>query len=178
MISFFREQHIYLTALAGLVIFYGLERAAKTSKSKRKETENADTASTEVFAIHVVSFSVYNALIGYLLLHREAPGLVSLFFFWAAMSLHFFTNDYELRMDFKDRYRNTGRWILSGSVLIGWGIGALLTLSKVWIAFLFAFLAGGVVLNVLRGELPEYRQSSFASFLIGAIVYTALLLFA
>ncbi|NJL21613.1 MAG: hypothetical protein HC895_13625, partial [Leptolyngbyaceae cyanobacterium SM1_3_5] len=43
-------------------------------------------------------------------------------------------------------------------------------------AVLFAFLAGGIVLNVLKEELPEDRESHFWSFAIGAIGYAVLLL--
>lgn len=41
---------------------------------------------------------------------------------------------------------------------------------------LFAFLAGGVVLNVLKEELPEERRSRFLPFAGGAACYAALLL--
>ncbi len=40
---------------------------------------------------------------------------------------------------------------------------------------LIAFLAGGVVLNALKEELPKGRESCFAAFLSGAAGYTALL---
>lgn len=173
----FREQHIYLTALAGLVIFYGLERAARISKEANKAAGAGEVASPEVFVLHLVSFGIYNMIIGYLLVHREIPGIRSLIFFWVAMTLHFFTTDYELRQDFRHLYHRTGRWILAAVILAGWGAGVAWTLSKVIIAYIFAFLAGGVVLNVLRGELPAERQSSFWAFFVGAVVYAALLLF-
>jgi hypothetical protein len=44
------------------------------------------------------------------------------------------------------------------------------------LALLFAFLAGGVVLNVLKEELPDERESRFWPFLAGAGAYAALLL--
>ena len=40
----------------------------------------------------------------------------------------------------------------------------------------FAFLAGGVVLNVLKEELPAERDSNFAAFAVGATVFAGLLL--
>jgi hypothetical protein len=40
---------------------------------------------------------------------------------------------------------------------------------------LFAFVAGGVILNVLKEELPEERQSKFWAFALGAAIYAALL---
>lgn len=176
MVTLFREQHIYLTALLGLVVFYGLERAAKVSKSANRPG-NEEITSSEIFTLHLVSFGIYNMLIGYLLLHREVPGLRSLFFFWMAMTLHFFSNDYELREDFKDAYKRVGRWVLVAAVILGWAIGGVWTIGRVMIAFLFAFVAGGVVLNVLRGELPAERKSSFWAFLTGVVLYTLLLLF-
>ena len=39
---------------------------------------------------------------------------------------------------------------------------------------LFTFLAGGVVLNVLKEELPEYRESRFCAFAAGIAGDTAL----
>jgi hypothetical protein len=40
----------------------------------------------------------------------------------------------------------------------------------------FAILAGGIVLNVLKEELPEERQSRFGAFALGTGLYTLLLL--
>jgi zinc transporter ZupT len=60
--------------------------------------------------------------------------------------------------------------------VLGWAVGAVTTISEFAIGFLFAFLAGGVVLNVLKEELPEERQSRFAPFALGAAGYGALLL--
>jgi zinc transporter ZupT len=45
-----------------------------------------------------------------------------------------------------------------------------------FIGLLFAFLAGGIVLNVLKEELPEDRESQFWAFVVGAAVYSAVLL--
>ncbi|MEV9640824.1 hypothetical protein ABZ756_08985 [Mammaliicoccus sciuri] len=44
------------------------------------------------------------------------------------------------------------------------------------LSILSAFLAGGIVLNVMKEELPEERESSFPAFFIGMIGYTDLLL--
>ncbi len=50
-----------------------------------------------VFYLHVGSFAAYNALVGYLLVHREEGGLASLAFFALAMALHFVVNGHGLR---------------------------------------------------------------------------------
>ena len=54
--------------------------------------------------------------------------------------------------------------MLAGAVLLGWVIDLLTEIPEVAIAVLVAFLAGGVVLNVLKEELPEERESRFWAF--------------
>ena len=57
-------------------------------------------------------------------------------------------------------------------------MGLATTLHPVAIGALFAILGGGVVLNVLKEELPENRESRFWAFALGATLYSALLLLA
>lgn len=172
----FLEHHVYLLALLGLAIFYGLERAALVSRQGNQKAGKGDVTEEGVFWLHVVSFALYNALIGYLLLHREEPGILSLLFFFLAMALHFMVNDFGLRENHKQTYHNLGRWILAAGIIFGWVIGLRSELSQAAIALLLAFLAGGIILNVLKEELPEERQSRFWAFALGAGVYTVILL--
>ncbi len=44
------------------------------------------------------------------------------------------------------------------------------------IAVLIAFLAGGIIRNVLKEEVPEERESRFSAFAVGATAYAAILL--
>ena len=60
--------------------------------------------------------------------------------------------------------------------LAGWALGMVTELPPVIVSGLFAFLAGSVVLNVLKEELPENRESRFGAFAAGAALYTILLL--
>lgn len=172
----FIEHHVYLLALLGMMTFYGLERLAKISRARSTGAGGGDATEAGVFWIHVGSFALYNLLVGYLLLHRERPGTRSLLFFFAAMATHFFVNDYGLRQDHKRRYDRYGRWLLGSAVLTGWALGALLEVHRAAVAVLFSFLAGGVVLNVLKEELPEERKSNFWAFAVGAAAYAALLI--
>ncbi len=85
----FLESHVYLLSLAGLAVFYGLERAASSSRRRKRKEAGEDRASAGVFWLHISSFAVYNAIIGYLLLQREEGGPEELFLFFLAMALHF-----------------------------------------------------------------------------------------
>jgi len=172
----FLEHHVYLMALLGLAVFYGLERVVKASRQRRRQAGESDAPSGDVFWLHITSFAIYNALIGYLLLHREEPDTQSLFLFFVAMALHFLVNDFGLRQDHKDSYDRRGRWILAAAIIVGWVIGSGTKIPEAAIALLFSFLAGGIILNVLKEELPEERESRFWAFALGAGAYTVLLI--
>ena len=166
------ESWVYLVAFSGLALFYGLERFVK----KSRKSSDRDRVEAEILWLHMISFGIYNILIGYLLLHREETGVWSLLLYTVAMSLHFVTNDYGLRQDQKNQYDAIGRWVIAGSVLFGWILAVFVSLPQIIIGFVFAFLAGGVILNVLKEELPEERRSKFWPFALGGIFYASLLI--
>ena len=155
------ESHVWLLTMVGLVAFYGLERMARCGKG--------DSA---VFGVHLGSFALYNFLIGYLLLHREEGG--GLLFYAAALGLHFLVNDQGLREHHGHAYHRA-RWLLAAAPLAGWAAGLFLDVGDLTIATIFAFLAGGIVLNVLKEELPEDRDSRFWALALGAGAFSALL---
>lgn len=174
------ENHAYVVALFGLIVFYGLERLVKSSRQEAQRAQGKDSkamANMGIFWLHMASFAIYNALIGYLLVHREEQNTRGLFVYFVAMALHFLVNDYGLREDHQDVYKRIGRWILSAAIFIGWVLGVATKVSEPVVSVLFAFLAGGIVLNVLKEELPEERQSRFSAFVWGAAVYSLVLLF-
>ncbi|WP_245180726.1 ZIP family metal transporter [Haloarcula amylovorans] len=101
------EHHVYLIALLGFTAFYGIEQYVRKAKA-RGENEGG-SESHGVFWVHIGTFTLYNVLIGYLLLHREESGVASLAIFFVAMALHFFVNDYGLREYHGSAYRRYGR---------------------------------------------------------------------
>jgi hypothetical protein len=171
----FLEEHAFLIALLGLAVFYGLERRTSASSGRHQDGQETEETDAATFWVSMASFAVYNALVGYLLLHREEDGLVQLALFAVALGLHFLVNDYGLREDHGDDYDRVGRWVLAGAILVGWGIGMATSISEAAIAVLLAFLGGGIVLNVLKEELPAERQSRFSAFALGTLVYATLL---
>jgi hypothetical protein len=55
-------------------------------------------------------------------------------------------------------------------------MGMFIDIPPAAISALFAFLAGAIILNVLKHELPEERHSQFIAFALGAGAYAAILL--
>ena len=172
----FIEHHVYVLALIGMLAFYGLERAVQISKQESREAGEGNVTQPGIFWLHMASFSLYNALIGYLLTHREEPGLISMWIYTAAMALHFVVNDYSLSDDHKRTYTRKGRWILSAAVIIGWAVGTQTNISEAITASLFALLSGGIILNVLKEELPQAGENRYWTFACGALCYSGLLL--
>ncbi|TVP56702.1 MAG: hypothetical protein EA343_23855 [Nodularia sp. (in: Bacteria)] len=172
----FLEHHVYFVALLGLTVFYGLERVAKTSRQRRHKTRNADITYLSVFWLHIAAFAIYNLLIGYLLVKREESSIKSLLLFSFAMALHFVVNDHALRENHQKIYDQIGRWLLASAIFFGWLIGRFTEINQAVIAVFFAFLAGGIVLNVLKEELPPERGSCFWSFAFGTLIYSFILI--
>jgi hypothetical protein len=140
-----------------------------------KEQQAIREAVGETFSF--LEYHVYLvALIGLAAFYGLEQGLRSLILFAFAMGVHFVVNDYGLRVDHKGNYERIGRWVLVAGILVGWVVGLIFDVSEAVLGVLFAFLAGGVMMNVLKEELPEERKSRFWAFALGAALYTAILL--
>jgi zinc transporter ZupT len=172
----FMDHHAYLLALMGLAFFYGLERSTKISRKKTHEKTGDDSASTQMFWISIGSFVLYNAAIGYLLVSQSAHGHRNLILFALAIGLHFFVNDNALHEHHKHLYRRYGRWLLCIAVVSGAALGVTMQVEDAFLAVVVSFLSGGIVLNVLKEELPDEQNSNFYAFALGAASYAGLLL--
>jgi zinc transporter ZupT len=171
----FAEDHAYLVALAGLSLFYGVERASTSSRRTRHEPAGEDATSPAVFWFSTATFALYNGMIGYLLVHGEQESWNELALFVVALGLHFVINDSGLREHHKRAYSDVGRWVLAGAVLCGWLVGQATEISEQALGLLLAFIAGGVILNVLKEEVPGDREARFMPFAVGALAYAILL---
>jgi hypothetical protein len=171
----FAEQRIYVVALAGFVAFYGLDHMVLASRAEGRTSAMSRPADL-VYRLHAGGFAAYSGLIGYLLVERAAAGSLVLVLYVAAMTFHFLVVDHSLRQEHGATYDRGGRWLLAGSVLLGWLLGAVAPLPEAVLARFFAFVAGGVVITSATAELPGEREGRFAPFGLGALFYTALLL--
>ena len=169
----FLENHIYLVALGGFLFFYGLERFVQVVPV---DGAPADRPSRVKFWLHIGSFAAYNALVGYTIVHRPNQSIGVLVLICIAMGLHFIVNDHGLRHIHQQSYNRIGRWILVGSVILGWVIGVGTEVSEELEAVWFALIAGGMIINTIKEELPTERESQFWPLFWGATVYAILLL--
>lgn len=179
---------VYLFTLAGLLTFYGFERASRLHMSRRRmpqsdadeaeapdygEQSSADAA-RGVYRLHLILFSAYSLIVGYVLAAEEHAWR-ELLLFSVAIVLHFVVVDKGLAETFEAGWVRVGRWVMAGSVGAGWAVGTLATVPDQALAGVNAFLGGAVILNVLKEELPEERESRFGAFIGGAVAYALLL---
>ena len=172
----FIEHHIYLLALLGLVLFYGLEKYVKSSHKGRREGSSL-THNPGVFWVHIGIFTLYNFSIGYLLVREEFTESLGPLAFFIALGVHFVTNDISLDEQHDRDYARYGRWLLATAIAVGWAAATFTDLHPFILSYLVALLAGGIILNVMNEELPEESESSFRAFFLGAVVYSLILIF-
>lgn len=170
----FGDRHAYLAALAGLAVFYGLELLAVSSRRSRRRKESKDVAERHVFVLHMAVFALYNAVVAEVLVNWDDSGPLLLFTF--ALAVHFVVVDYGLRDHHKQDYDRVGRYVLAGTFAAGFGGALLVEPPDAALAVMSAFLVGGIVLNVLKEEIPAERESKFLAFAGGLVGYAALLL--
>lgn len=166
------DRLVWLVAVAGLLLFYGIEVA---SRRARGEVRGEQRSSGPVFWFSMGSYAVYNLLIAYLLHQRAEEGALELVLYVVAMAMHFLVNDFALREHHKEPYRALGRWVLVAAIGAGAALGAMMEVPDTAVAFSLAFIGGGIVLNVLKEELPSEAESRFGIFAAGVLGYAALL---
>lgn len=162
-----KERHVYIVAFLGFLFFYGIDQL---STKHLKKTNNL------AFSLNMASYALLNFLVGYEIVDIHDPFIQPLYLFALALGLHYFITDHSLREKHLEIYDDLGRFILAISLYLGFIAGLLTELPQTTIIYGVAFIAGGVILNVLRHELPNDQKSqSFISFAIGGILYSMVL---
>jgi hypothetical protein len=184
------ELGIFVVALVGFLIFYALERLAERSQAKAPDTgrrghtparseavPEEGTGNPHVFWIHLSSFAVYNALITYTLPLNYRVSIPFAVLFTVAMGLHFVLSDRGLEEHYGKQFdRMLPRLLLTGALVLGWVLASLFAPTRsVTVSLLTAFLAGSILLNVFKEEIPSTRRSSLTWFTVGLVTYAVLL---
>ena len=172
------EYPTYIIALLGLVLFYTLERLAKRHGPMAHHADLDDESEhvRAVFWIQIVSFTVYNLVIGCALYEVHEEGPRNLWLYVVAMGFHLFVTDQGFTRHYRKPYLRFGRWILTAAILIGWGLTFLFEVPHRYLSFLVALIGGGVILNVMKEELPSEQDSKLLPFLGGVFGYGGLVL--
>jgi len=163
---------IYVIALVGLIFFHGLDRFADRLAMPGQKYN------PYFFWIHIGSFTVNNIVLGYLLQDssRHTNFLECLVLF-IAIGLHFLVIDRNLRLHHSFNYDRIGRWMLVGGIMAGATIRLSSEVNELLVLIMWSLMSGSVILNVLREEITNEKNSSFIVFAISAIGYGLLLIY-
>lgn len=156
------EKHVYITALAGFILFYMVDRSQNSLAGMQ---------------LSINSYALFNFLIGYAVADPFNPEVRPLMLFTIALGLHLFVNDHSISEKLGASYQTRERWILALALYVGWFTGFVYELPTPAVALVSAFVGGGVIMNVTRHELPSENPNSTPLFLFATVLYAAILLF-
>ncbi|HWG91292.1 MAG TPA: hypothetical protein VNZ52_10640 [Candidatus Thermoplasmatota archaeon] len=171
----FVQHHLYLVALVGLALYYGVERVVKRSQGAVGKGGGGEGTAPGPFWVSITAFALLNLVIGYLLVQEEREP-TALVLFTIAIALKFVLQDRALADDHPQTYRRQGQWVVLGAFVAGAAVAFFTDVPHLFVGAFRAFLAGGIILNVIKEELPAERESRWGAFLAGAALYAALVL--
>jgi hypothetical protein len=160
---------VYFLALVGFLVFYGIDNL------RTRLGETAGQGLGLEFKLHIGGFAAYVCLIGYLLVDNLEETLLSTVLYATAIVFHFVAVDHALREEHGGTYQRTGRFILAGACMFGWGLGLVIALPRHMLSLLTAFISGAIIINSAIMELPGERDGRFLPFMTGGIVYGLIL---
>ncbi len=172
------DRDVYVLALVGLAVSLWVETASRGSRRRQRQAGKPDRTGMGVFWLSVASFFLFNAATGFAVASPGDQAVEPLWMFALAMGLHTLVNDHSLVEHHGEKYRRIGRWLLVVGLLVGWSIGIApgVDIPAEAVAPVLAYLAGGLIMNILRHELPDTdRTTDVAAFAIGAAAYAVLL---
>jgi hypothetical protein len=153
---------VYFLAMVGFLCVYGLDHLR--------------TRAGEGYRIHLAGFAAYVSLVSYLLVRNLEETPWSLAAYVVAMMCHFLAIDHALHEEHGAAFDRTGRFVLAGACVLGWGAGLLLSVPPFVLALLLAFVSGAVIMNSAIMELPSEKDGRFWPFVMGGLAYGLLLL--
>jgi hypothetical protein len=172
----FPEYSVYLWAMVGFLVFYGLE-TLMASPRQGPENPGGDGGGAAPWHpwVHMGGFALYTWILTYMMVWT-GKGALALCLFAVAMGMHIFTIACSLSSHYHEVYDRRGAFLPALASLAGWVSALTLNLPDPLVLTLVAFVIGGVVVNAAIAELPKEREGRYWSFVTGATVYTALLL--
>jgi hypothetical protein len=169
------ELRVYLSALAGFILFFGLENMVERSRERALVQGRKQGGLGAVVIVDFGGFALYIWLVCYLIVRGITEEPLPVAFYAMAMGLHFLGIDHTLSREHPVDYPRVGRFVLAAAAVTGWGFAMLMEFEKPVVITAFGFVSGGVLMNSMITELPREKTALFWPFLLGAAGYATLL---
>jgi len=168
---------IYYVALVGFLVFYALDEMRARLREGGEGGEGGQGGVADpAFKLHIGGFAAYVGLMAYLLVHNLEDTTMATALYAVPIAFHFLSADHSLRSEHGAAYDRIGRPLLAAMSLLGWGVGLLVALPTPIVALLVAFISGAIIMNNSIMELPSEKDARFIPFILGGLVYGAILL--
>lgn len=157
------DRHSYLIALFGVLFYYGVH-------------SSSEVVSRSGYWIGLSGYLLFNFFLGATLSDSQDPDIQPLALFTFAMGMHYFVRDHVASTCNPALYGSQTRYSLVAALCLGYLIGTIGRIPDAIVAIVVSFVAGGVLLNSLRYELPKREKLGYLYFVVGAIGFTVILL--
>lgn len=154
---------VYPLVLAGLVGFYLVELTILRAATRPHPVGEGVRASVHMAISWLYTFGLVYALPDEV--HQHGPAVLII---CAAIGLHLAYKDYLISRHHPAFYRRRGRFILATGPLAGAALALVASPSELLADMIVALIAGYMLQNVFRNELPDGRRSSPPAFALGA----------
>lgn len=157
---------IYLLVLISFILFYGLYKLRIRASDENKK-----------YSIAVIYSVIYNWLLIYGMPESIFDSTLHLVLVTVAIGLHLLHTDITLVELNRQKYRRSGRWILVLALIVGLCSRLLSTeVSELTSDVITGLLSGAVIYSVFNEELPEIERSNIRWFVLGIILYSAIVM--
>src|SRR5512136_2188363 len=156
----FPEYSVYLWAMVGFLVFYGLETLMASPRQGPENLGGDGGAAPWQPWVHMGGFALYTWILTYMMVWT-GKGTLSLCLFAVAMGMHIFTITCNLSSHYHEVYDRRGAYVLALASLVGWASAMTLNLPDPLVLTLVAFVIGGVVVNAAIAELPKEKEGRY-----------------
>ena len=163
-------EFIFVLALISLIVYYGLEKYMLVHKAKYVDSEGEHRN----FRLKLTQLAVYNWLIVYGTPTELAESGFHAIPVVLAIGIHLVHADYSFSGEYPQPFAAWGRYVMAAAPIIGWITVVIDGKTNEELNDIFvALLAGTILYNVFKEELPEHNKSHFRWFLAGAAGFVA-----
>lgn len=172
----FLEHHIYLLALAGFALYFGLSGVARAIRKESASTMGQSRPHMVVYVL-IFALALYCFVVAFVIGeqpdHRYEPVII----FSVAMAVHMAGVDHTVRSLYPAHYDRLFRYLLAGATFSGWLLGAVTTIPDIYFALVFSFVVGAIIILAFQYELPVVQDGRrYVLFVAGIAGFSMLLL--
>ena len=150
------------------VVFLSLASATQAAENTPESNVRPRLSTDEIEKqIQGACFCLYNLLIGYMLFNIPRTGILPFLLVALVISAHLMGMDHLFYKWHANFYKLTLKWLMAISLIAGWLVGLTIKLPETFKASSSAFIAGGILINVITEKLPERERDHLRPFLAG-----------